>query len=91
MRRFRIIDVVSNHKYAIIKREGKWSLIESSDRKQAESAVKESEKRYRSLFENMLDGFAYCKMLFDDEGRPTDFVYLDVNSAFWTVDRLKDL
>ena len=41
-----------------------------------------SEERYRSLFENMLEGFAHCKMLYDDHGRPLDFVYLDVNSAF---------
>jgi PAS domain S-box-containing protein len=44
--------------------------------------LRESEERYRSLFENMLDGFAYCKMLYDEQDRPVDFVYLDVNSAF---------
>jgi diguanylate cyclase (GGDEF)-like protein/PAS domain S-box-containing protein len=45
-------------------------------------AGEESEKRYRSLFENMSEGFAYCEMLFDDGGFPTDFVYRAVNSAF---------
>ena len=30
----------------------------------------------------MFDGFAYCKMLFDDQMRPVDFVYLEVNDAF---------
>jgi diguanylate cyclase (GGDEF)-like protein/PAS domain S-box-containing protein len=45
-------------------------------------AGEESEKRYRSLFENMLEGLAYCEMLFDDRGRPIDFVYLNVNGAF---------
>src|ERR1700683_1546919 len=48
----------------------------------SEDAMVESENRYRSLFENMLEGFAYCKMIFDERGRPTDFVYLDVNVAF---------
>jgi diguanylate cyclase (GGDEF)-like protein/PAS domain S-box-containing protein len=48
----------------------------------AQDAVAEGERRYRSLFENMLEGFAYCKMLFDDRGHPIDFVYLDVNGAF---------
>jgi len=48
----------------------------------SQDAMAESEGRYRSLFENMLEGFAYCKMLFDGRGRPIDFVYLDVNGAF---------
>jgi diguanylate cyclase (GGDEF)-like protein/PAS domain S-box-containing protein len=50
--------------------------------KKTEKELQESEKRYHSLFENMLNGFAYCKMLFDENGRPVDFVYLEVNSAF---------
>jgi len=53
-----------------------------SERKKAESALKESEERYHSLFQTMMEGFAYCKMIFDENDRPVDFVYLDVNSAF---------
>ncbi len=55
------------------------ALIEQS--RASELALSESEKRYRSLFENMLEGFAYCKMLYKG-GRPIDFLYLEVNSAF---------
>ncbi|MCE5273349.1 PAS domain S-box protein [bacterium] len=53
-----------------------------SERKKAEQAMKESESMYRSLFENMLNGFAYCRMLFDEDGAPKDFIYLAVNQAF---------
>ena len=53
--------------------------------------ARESEQRYRSLFENMLEGYAYCKMLFDDQDRPVDFVYLAVNSAFERLTGLKDV
>ena len=42
----------------------------------------ESEKRYALFFESALEGFAYCRMLYDAEGRPDDFVYLAVNPAF---------
>jgi len=51
-------------------------------RKKAEEALVISDQRYRSLFENMLNGYAYCRMIYDENGSPEDFVYLDVNSAF---------
>ncbi len=62
-----------------------------TERKKAEEALLKSEQHYRSLFENMLDGFAYCKMLFDDRGHPVDFVYLEVNSAFGKLTGLVDV
>ena len=34
--------------------------------RQSNAAVRESEQRFRSLFENMLNGFAYCRMLFEE-------------------------
>ena len=62
-----------------------------TERKRAEQALLKSEQHYRSLFENMLDGFAYCKMLFDEHGRPIDFVYLEVNSAFEKLTSLENV
>ena len=41
------------------------------------------------LFENMLTGFAYCKMVFDEKGKPVDFIHLEVNAAFEEIMRLK--
>ncbi|HTY20628.1 MAG TPA: PAS domain S-box protein, partial [Geobacteraceae bacterium] len=51
----------------------------------------ESEKRYRSLFENMQEGYAHCSMLYDNQGRPMDFIYLDVNQAFEDLTGLTDV
>jgi PAS domain S-box-containing protein/putative nucleotidyltransferase with HDIG domain len=61
-----------------------------SARKQAEAALEASEQHLRSLFENMLNGYARCQMIYED-GRPTDFIYLDVNKAFERLTGLKDV
>jgi len=53
-----------------------------TERKQATEALQESEKKYRSLFESMLNAFAYCKILVDEDNRPIDFVHLQVNDAW---------
>jgi PAS domain S-box-containing protein len=55
----------------------------------AEEKLKASEERYRSLFSNMMDGFAFCKMIFDEENKPIDFVYLEVNDVFEKITGLK--
>jgi PAS domain S-box-containing protein/putative nucleotidyltransferase with HDIG domain len=61
-----------------------------TERRQAVKDLRESEQLYRSLFENMLNGFAYCRMLFE-QGKPHDFIYLAVNSAFEKQTGLKDV
>ena len=61
-----------------------------TDRHLAEAALRESEKHFHSLFENMLDGYAYCRMQFE-EGKAVDFTYLDVNESFEKLTGLKDV
>jgi PAS domain S-box-containing protein len=51
---------------------------------------KNSALLYRSLFENMLDGLAYCQMIFDAQGRPIDFIYRRVNRRFEILTGLKN-
>ena len=53
-----------------------------SERKRLERELRESETNYKSLFEHMLNGFAYCRMLYDESGEAVDFVYIEVNKAF---------
>jgi PAS domain S-box len=60
-----------------------------SDQKDLEEKLYESDRSYHLPFENMLDGLAYCKMLYDDCGCPIDFIYLDTNRAFEQLTGLK--
>lgn len=45
---------------------------------------------FRSLFANMTEGFAHCRMVFED-GVPVDWVYLDVNASFASLTGLADV
>ncbi len=58
--------------------------------KKEEEEIKASEMLYHSLFDNMLEGFAHCKMVYEN-GLAKDLIYLDVNSAFEKLTGLKNV
>ena len=61
-----------------------------SERRRSEATLRDSEARYRSLYENMLNGVVYCRMLVE-QGQPPDFVYLAVNKASESLTGLKNV
>ncbi|MEJ2690491.1 MAG: GAF domain-containing protein [Deltaproteobacteria bacterium] len=59
-----------------------WSFRDVTDRKKAEAALEESERKYRALFDSIDEGFCIIQMIFDENGKPVDYRFLETNSAF---------
>lgn len=53
--------------------------------------LQENVQKYQHLFENMLEGFAYCHLIYDNNGKPVDWIYLNVNPAFEQLTGLKNI
>ncbi|MFZ4536155.1 PAS domain S-box protein [Propionivibrio sp.] len=47
-----------------------------------EAALLDSEASYRTLFSEMLNGFALHEIICDDQGNPADYRFLAINPAF---------
>ena len=72
----------------LVKWYGVSTDIEDSER--AKDALRESEHRYLSLFENMAEGVGYFRLLFKD-GKLQDAIYLEVNPAWENLTGLKNV
>lgn len=57
--------------------------------KKDEEDIRRSEERYRSLFMQMAEGFALYEIMYDKNGDPSDYRFLEVNSAFEKLTGLK--
>lgn len=77
-----ILDVIANHQFAIIKRNGKWELIESSEHKKVLKALQKSEENFRSLYSSMTEGVALHEVTYDKDGKPYDYTITDVNPSY---------
>lgn len=55
---------------------------ENAERRKVEAAVRESEARYRTLFDTLIEGFCTIEVIFDAGGKPVDYRFLEINPAF---------
>jgi len=66
---------------------GTWLLL---GRRRALGELRESETRYRTLFNSIDEGFCVIEMIFDAQGRPVDYVFVQINTAFERQTGLRD-
>jgi adenine phosphoribosyltransferase len=53
-----------------------------TERRQADEAQRASEERYRGLFNGIDEGFCVVEMIYDSDGRPVDYRFLETNPSF---------
>jgi PAS domain S-box-containing protein len=53
-----------------------------TERKHAAQALRESDERYYNLFNSIDEGFCVIELIFDEQEKPSDYRFLEVNAAF---------
>ncbi|MCA1628422.1 MAG: PAS domain S-box protein, partial [Acidobacteria bacterium] len=53
-----------------------------TERKRAEEALRESEEKYRNLFNSIDEGFCTVEVIFDADEKPVDYRFLESNPMF---------
>jgi PAS domain S-box-containing protein len=57
-------------------------VLDVTDRKRAQDALRASEEKYRVLYDSIDEGFCVIEVLFDKNDKPIDYRFLEVNASF---------
>ncbi len=77
-----LLQVVQDYSFALICNSGQWEIVQGSEVRTARDALDRSEEKLKSLFKSMSEGFAYHRIVLDDQRRPCDYIFLEVSPAF---------
>jgi len=61
------------------------------DRARAEATLRESEAKFRAVFETMIEACCIFEMIYDDQGQPVDWRILEANPGYEEQSGLKDV
>ena len=65
-------------------------VVDTTEAKRAAEKLRASEERYRTLFESVDQGFCVFEMMFDEQERPVDYRFLEMNKMFESHTGLHD-
>ena len=77
-RELRFLDLLARQAADLIERVG------------SEEALRDSERRYRTLFDSIDEGFCTIEILYDEAGYPVDYRFLQVNPSFVRLTGITD-
>lgn len=61
-----------------------------TERNAMEEKLRESERKYRLLFDKMTNGYALHRIITDKDGTPVDYEFIEVNAAFEEMTGLRN-
>jgi PAS domain S-box-containing protein len=77
------------HRARVRAHKAETQALLAAQREAVAETLRESEHRYRTLFNSMTEGFAIHEIVCDDKGVPCDYRFLDINPAFERLTGLK--
>ncbi|MEZ4870066.1 MAG: PAS domain S-box protein [Caldilineaceae bacterium] len=62
-----------------------------TDRRETQEALRQSEEKYRTLFESIDEGFCIIEVIFDAHGKAFDLLHLEANEAYERYTGLRNI
>ena len=57
-------------------------VMDATRQREAEQELRASEERYRTVFDSIDEGLCVIDMIYDAEGKPCDYLFVEANPAF---------